>query len=118
MNYIKDRQQLTESLVYANSLIVDGPQLVLANGIALEQRNGTMIRTLQNCGTVPVKWKIDEDNNPTADSFHGVLAACTAVDDGTSPILDLSAIDGVVRILGVGGNPRVATFQAFTGHKR
>jgi hypothetical protein len=86
------------------------PLLVVANGQALDKASGTHFRILQNCGTVPVKFLIDNDNNCTADMFHGVLAACTVQDDGTGGIINFDKVGDRVSIIGVGGNPRVSVF--------
>jgi hypothetical protein len=109
---IRNQRQLLELLAKSQQYTIDPPNVVVANGVALADKPNLFIRTLQNCGTIPVKWIVGSTVNPTSNSFHGVLAACTDIDDGSSSILDLSSIKGDVRILGVGGSPRVATFQA------
>lgn len=91
-----------------------GPNLITANGQALPRQKKTLFRQIQNCGTVPVKYLIDNDNDCTALNFHGVLAACTAEDDGLGSILNLSKVSDRVTIIGVGGTPRVCTFVGVT----
>lgn len=86
------------------------PNIISANGIALEKQNGTHFRVVQNCGTVPVKFLIDNENNCTADMFHGVLAACASQDDGTGGIINFDKVSDRISVLGVGGTPRVCVF--------
>jgi len=105
--------QLLEAAVQSQpELVVLPPLLLTANGQALEARTGSAFRILQNCGTVPVKFLVDPENSPTADTFHGILAACSAVDDGLGSIVNFSQIPRRVSILGVGGNPRVCVWEA------
>lgn len=91
-----------------------GPNIVVANGQALPEQKKTLFRQIQNCGTVPVKYLISNTEDCTALNFHGVLAACTAEDDGLGSILNLSKVSERVTILGVGGTPRVCTFVGVT----
>ncbi len=93
---------------------VMGPALIVANGECLSRQNGTMFRVVQNCGTVPVKFLIDNANDCTADNFHGVLNACVSQDDGTGGIINFNSVTDRVSILGVGGTPRVCTFIGTT----
>ena len=90
------------------------PRLVTANGVALAFRQGIVQRFIQNCGTVPVKFLISKDpaDLATTDMFHGILAACTSVDDGLGSVLDFSKVVGQISIFGDGGAPRVCTYQA------
>jgi len=71
-------------------------------------------RVIQNCGTVPVKFLVDNVNNATALNFHGVLAACTAIDDGTGSVQSFGITGDRVSIFGVGGNPRVCIFEGIS----
>lgn len=93
---------------------VAGPNLIVANGVALLKQSKTLFRQIQNCGTVPVKYLVDNDNLCTDQNFHGILAACTAQDDGLGSIINFSKVMDRVTILGVGGNPRVCTFIGTT----
>lgn len=113
---IRSFRQLQEGVITSQKGVsVLPPRIVTANGVALDQRlrpDGVAFRQIQNCGTVPVKYLIDNENNCTAENFHGILAACTAVDDGLGSVLQFSITADRVSILGVGGNPRVAILEA------
>lgn len=88
-----------------------GPRIVSANGQALEKRAFGAFRQLQNCGTLPVKYLVSNTGDCAADTFHGILAACTAVDDGLGSVVQFGITGDRVTIFGVGGNPRVAVFE-------
>jgi len=85
-------------------------KIVIADGEALPRQVGTCFRQIQNCGTVPVKYYVSNTVDCSAEVFHGILAACTTVDDGTGGAANFDRTTHRVTILGVGGNPRVATF--------
>lgn len=105
-------QRITQPLVSTGIL---GPRLIEADGEALPQQKATVFRVLQNCGTVPVKYLVDNNSNCTDANFHGVLAACTAQDDGLGSIIDFSKVTDRITIKGVGSTtPRVCTFVGVT----
>ena len=110
----RDSFSLLQGQVMTQSgVVVFPPSLITANGTALQKRNKMAFRVIQNCGTVPVKFLVSntEGEVPTADMFHGILAACTAIDDGTGSLQSFGITGDRVAILGVGGNPRVCVFQ-------
>ncbi len=111
---LSDRDLLKRITQPLQSSAVQGPNLIEANGVALLPAKGTLCRQLQNCGTVPVKYLIDNQNDCTAANFHGILAACTATDDGLGSIVDFSKVTDRVTILGVGGTPRVCSLVIFS----
>lgn len=105
-------QRLSQPMVSTGVL---GPALIIADGVALPAQKATLFRTIQNCGTVAVKYLVDNDNLCTDLNFHGILAACTAEDDGLGSIVDFSKVTDRVSIKGVGSTtPRVCTFVGTT----
>lgn len=115
----RSNRQLAEALVYPSlGSGVAGPNLITANGVALLKQSKTLFRQIQNCGTVPVKYLVDNDNLATDLNFHGILAACTAVDDGLGSIIDFSKVTDRVSIIGVGGTARVCTFIGTTSESQ
>lgn len=107
-------------------------RLLTADGWAFGHcKGGIYRRTLQNVGTVAVKyWLIgpvnDDDTlfDPAAGSPeltdllatqppHGILAPGTANDDGFGALVDLQGFGHMVYIEGSGGAPRVLTFEAY-----
>ena len=110
-----DRQLLEAAVQSQRGAQVLGPRIVTANGVCCDERQGgVLLRQIQNCSIVPVKYLIDNDNNCTADNFHGILAACSAVDDGLGSVLQMSITSQRISILGVGGNPRVSVLEIIT----
>ena len=104
VDYLRD-------LLLAQHLVVDPATIVTQNGEVFNDTEGVCLRFMQNCGTVPVKYLISNED-AAADKFHGIIAGGSVVDDGLGSIVDLSRFKGRVSIFGVGGNPRVATFRA------
>jgi hypothetical protein len=88
-----------------------GPRLVTANGPALAETVYAAFRQLQNCGIVPVKYLVSATGDCDANTFHGILAACSTVDDGLGSVAQFGITGDRVTIFGVGGNPRVAVFE-------
>lgn len=82
--------------------LVEDPKLMEAAGKIITYRKHQNIRTLENCGTVPVYWKIGSP--PSAGVFGGVLKACLTNDDGNGGFIDLSRIPGDVYIAPVTGS--------------
>lgn len=104
---------LQDSVMTQRGVVVFPPSLITANGTVLQKRSRMSFRVIQNCGTVPVKFLIsnNEADQPTADMFHGILAGCVAQDDGTGSTQSFGITGDRVAILGVGGNPRVCVFE-------
>lgn len=102
-----------DQIMTQKGVVVFPPALITANGTALQKRNKMAFRVIQNCGILPVKFLVSntEGEVPTADMFHGILAACTALDDGTGSLQSFGITGDRVAILGVGGNPRVCVFE-------
>lgn len=103
----------------ARDLDVREPNIVEANDgvstLVFEDEPHVGIRYLQNCCAFPVKYAI---NQPvTADSFHGILAACDATDDGLGSPVDLTRFRGAIYAMATGGAMRVATVIAYTPEK-
>lgn len=90
---------------------VKGPNLVTANGEVLAKTVFAAFRQIQNCGTVPVKYLVSNTGDCDANTFHGILAACSAIDDGLGSVAQFGVTGDRVTIFGVGGNPRVAVFE-------
>lgn len=116
----RSHKSLALAAVMAQKLNVSPPRIVVANSVidsagkgtlpALEDKGGVAIRSLHNVGTLPVVWAVG--NVPTAGNYHGVLAPGLASDDGLGSYKDFSNFKGAVFVLGIGGNPRLATFEA------
>lgn len=105
---------LLDAVSTQKGVVVLPPRIVAANGTALEKKNRRMaFRTIQNCGIVPVKFLVDNVNDATALNFHGILAACSAEDDGLGSVQPFGITGDRVSILGVGGNPRVCIYEAY-----
>lgn len=105
-------KRITQPLVSTGVL---GPNVIVADGVALLPQKATLFRVIQNCGTVAVKYLVDNNNLCTDDNFHGVLAGCSSQDDGLGSIVDFSKITDRVSIKGVGSTtPRVCTFVGVT----
>ena len=104
---------LQDQIMTQKGVVVFPPALITANGTALAQRPKMAFRFIQNCGTVPVKFLVSNNvsESPTASVFHGVLAACSAEDDGLGSVQSFGITGDRVAILGVGGNPRVCVFE-------
>lgn len=110
-----DRQLLEAAVQSQRGIQVLGPRIVTANGVCCDERQGgVVLRQIQNCSIVPVKYLIDNDNNCDANNFHGILAACSAVDDGLGSVLQMSITSQRISIFGVGGNPRVSVLEIIT----
>jgi hypothetical protein len=109
-NKRSDRQlleALSTPLVSTGILPVN---LIVVAGEALPKQNGTAFRVLQNCGTVPVKFLIDNENNCTRDNFHGILSAGVAQDDGMGGIINFDKVGDRITVFVDSGSVRVATF--------
>lgn len=102
--------QLLRDLIVAQELFILPPALIEANGLAMDAKRFYAIRIMQNCGTVAVYWKFG--SAPSVNSFHGIMKAGAAVDDGNGGVVDLSRARGEVYILAATGNPRIAVLQA------
>lgn len=100
----------------ARDLAVDTPRIVAANdGVAIDafdSEDNVGFRYLQNCCAFPVKYAIDTD--AAAESFHGILAACVATDDGLGSGVDLSKFKGRISVMAIGGALRIATIIGYT----
>lgn len=105
-------QRITQPLVSTGVL---GPIISSADGEILPAQKATVFRVLQNCGTIAVKYLVDNDNLCTDANFHGVLAACSVQDDGLGSIIDFSKVTDRISIKGVGATtPRVCAFVGVT----
>lgn len=104
---------LLRDTLIAQKLNVAAPRLVtgLANVVTevFTAKQGVAFRMIQNCGTTAVKVAVNTDVDAT--SFHFVLAACSAQDDGLGSVQDLSRFEGRVTITSTGAY-RVCTFEA------
>lgn len=109
-----------QNAVDARNLDVRQPTIkTSADGIAVtvfEDEVGVAIRAMQNCCAFPVKYAINQ--TVTANSFHGILAACSATDDGLGSYVDLSKFRGYVSVLATGGALRLATFIAYNPERQ
>lgn len=109
---VRSNNNLLRDLVSGPRVFVKGPRIISANGEALPQQKRPAFRKIQNCGTVAVKFLIDNANNCTELNFHGILAPGSAQDDGFGAQGDFSQFDGRVSIYGVGGGtPRVCVIE-------
>ena len=106
--------QLMQALVMGQDLFVQDPVILTAAGLILPSKRLVSIRTLANIGTVAAMWRIG--GTPTTDSFHGVLGACSSVNDGYGSIVDLSRFRGDVYVAPIpgAGTFRVVAFQAMS----
>ena len=108
------RSLLLDAISTQPGVVVLPPRIVAANGVALERKKRRMaFRVIQNCGTVPVKFLDDNENLATAINFHGILAACSAEDDGLGSVQAFGISGNQVSIIGVGGTPRVCIYEAY-----
>lgn len=108
---LRTSYQLLQALVMGQDMLVQDPIIFDAGGLILPTDRLSGIRTLENAGTVSVFWRIG--GLPTVNSFHGVLKACTAANDGTGGFIDLSRFIGDVYIAPTTGSTcRVVAFQA------
>lgn len=102
---------LLRDLVVGQRLLVEDPLILVAAGVAFELRSKPALRSLENCGTIPVYWRAN--GTAGAGSFHGILKACAAQDDGTGGFVDLSRFEGTIYIAPTSGSVcRVVRFQA------
>lgn len=99
-----------DQLVTQRGVVVLPPAIVTTNGVALLKRNKMSFRVIQNCATTPVKFLVDDVNLCTAENFHGILAACTATDDGLGGAQSFGITGGRVSIFSA-STPRVCTFE-------
>ena len=90
--------------------VVKGPRIVTANGEALPKVRYAAFRQLQNCGILPVKYLVADTGDCSADNFHGILAACTAVDDGLGSVVQFGITGERVTLFSTGAI-RVAVFE-------
>ena len=103
--------QLFQAAAMGMDMFVQDPIILLTSGMILPSKKFSAIRTLTNIGTVAVLWRIG--GTPSIDSYHGVLKACSAVNDGTGGSVDLSRFFGDVYIAPITGTTcRVVAFQA------
>lgn len=93
---VRSNYGLLRDLASAPDALVNDPILLEAAGKAIPNVRNQAVKTIENCGTTPVYWKIG--GLPSAGSFHGVLKACTANDDGTGGFVDLSRVPGDIWI--------------------
>jgi hypothetical protein len=109
---IRTNHKLLEAAVQTQPDVkVLSPGLIITNGEALPNNQKAAFRQIQNCGTVAVKYLIDNENNCTEQNFHGILAGGNAVDDGLGSVANFNITSRRVSIYAVGGvAPRVVTF--------
>ncbi len=88
------------------------PRLIEASGLAFEKNDSTVWKFLQNCGTNVVYWAAGVGaGDVSTTNFHGILAACTAQDDGLGSVVNLSRIPGPIYLYSVSGVMRVAVTE-------
>ncbi len=90
--------------------VVKGPRLLIENGEALPKVRYAAFRQLQNCGTLPIKYLVSDVGLCSADNFHGIMAACTAIDDGLGSVVQFGITGERVTIFSTGA-VRVAVFE-------
>jgi len=77
--------------------------------IGLNQALATI--EIQNNGAFPVKWAVN--SVVSANSYNGILAACSAVEDGLGSIRRFVGLKGYVSVMSVGGAGSVSTFIGY-----
>lgn len=92
---------------------ISAPAMIIAATGAAQDLNyddrTPCVIILQNCSTNNVKWAIG--STATADSFHGIIGACSATDDGFGGILTLPGIRGErISLFSDGASKRIATW--------
>ena len=103
-----------DSMTTQRGIVVLPPRIVEADGIALNKVSRRMaFRSIQNIGTVAVKFLDDNNELATANNFHGILAAGTATDDGLGSLQSFAISGNQISIIGVGGVPRVCIYEAY-----
>ncbi len=97
---------------------IKGPRLVTAAGVVADKATGVAFRQIQNCGIVPVKYLIDNNALCTANNFHGVLAAGSAVDDGLGSVLQFNITGDRISVFVDSGAVRVCVLECIApeGH--
>lgn len=109
---VRSDRQLMEAMVGSGrGNEVFPPRIVEANGAVFQQKpEGVIMRQIQNCGTLPVKFLIDNNADCTKDNFHGILAGGSVVDDGLGSIMNFNATPDRISIFCT-GTPRLATLE-------
>lgn len=106
-----DRQILEAFVGQGRGNEVSPPRIVEANGMVFQQRqNGVIQRQIQNCGTLPVKFLLDNNSDCTKDNFHGILAGGSVVDDGLGSVQNFNNTGDRVSIFCT-GTPRVCVLE-------
>lgn len=110
-NVRSGHQLLRDAITSQRGTTVLGPNIVTAAGQVFSRKRGVAWREMQNCGIVPVKYLIDNNADCTANNFHGILAAGTAVDDGLGSIRQFNITGDRVTVFVDSGNLRVCTLE-------
>ena len=76
----------------------------------LDAEDQSSKRFIQNCGVSPVKYAVNTACG--SESFHGILAPCTEVDDGFGSQLDFSAVDGYISVWSI-EDYRICIFKSY-----
>ena len=110
----RDKMSLLRAAVATQpEIAVLGPNIITGNNQAVEalaERPYCAFRQLQNCGTTAVKYLVSKEGNCSANSFHGILAACVATDDGLGSVQQFGVTGDRVTIFSTGAF-RVAVFE-------
>lgn len=99
------------SLVLGKNVVVQPTKLVVADGQAIPETLNGSLKFLQNCAVAPLLYKIG--SAPLSnDDFHGILAGCSAQDDGLGSVVNLSAFQQSIWVKAQTGTPRVCVILA------
>lgn len=88
-----------------------GPRIVVGNGEVFSRKPFCAFRQLQNCGTNAVKYLVSNTGDCNEENFHGILAACSAVDDGLGSVQMFGITGERVTLFSASGTHRVAVFE-------
>lgn len=104
---LRDAIVTQESLAQMGSNVIEGTN---QTKVALIRRPGAAFRQIQNCGTTPVKYLADDNNDCSANNFHGILAPGSAIDDGLGSVAQFGVTPTRVTVFSAGAF-RVAVFE-------
>ncbi len=94
---------------------LSAPRIILVAQAGVEvlpRVQNAVIRVIQNCGTVAVKFLVSDEMNCSSDQFHQILSPGMAQDDGSGAQADFSKISHRVSCYCDSGNGRIAIFYA------
>lgn len=103
--------QLGKSVTAARIVMVTNtvPTTVFTN-IASRTEGRVLVRRLQNEGTGVVYYLLGS-TNVSATNYHGILAAGTALANGTGGTVELNQWGGIVSALSASGTNNLATLE-------